>query len=199
MEQVGRVRTGAGEQVDPGSDEPFVGGIVDGGKDTIGRIRAILVRGRERNGRGQRLCKLKRGRVLERVDVDPGEEARRVGWLARPPERARGERQLPPCGRQGVSERARDLRRAAAGEKEERRDDESAQDGASTANRLLPARFDSRPPAGRGGARAAAAAGSRLDARPAREQATRRKEGMLGAPKDEYWQRGLPSYLLVRD
>src|SRR5207244_7005576 len=36
-----------------------------------------------------------------------------------------------------------------------------AQVGASTANRLLPARFDSRPPAGRGGASATAAAESR--------------------------------------
>jgi hypothetical protein len=54
MEQVGRVRTGAREQLDPGSDEPFVAGIVDGGKDAIGRTRAILVGGLEGNGRGQR-------------------------------------------------------------------------------------------------------------------------------------------------
>ena len=112
--------------VDPGSDEPFVGGIVDGGKDAIGRIRAILVGGLEGNGRSQWLRKLERGRVVERVDVDPGEEARRVGRLARLSERARGERQLPAGGRQCASERARDLRRAAAGEEEERRDDAAA-------------------------------------------------------------------------
>jgi hypothetical protein len=57
------------------------------------------------------------------VEVDPGEEAGCVGRLARLSERARGERALPACGRQCTSERARDLRRAAA---EERRDDESA-------------------------------------------------------------------------
>jgi hypothetical protein len=60
------------------------------------------------------------------VDVDPGEEAGRVGRLARLSERARGERRLPACGRQSASERAGDLRRAAAREEEERRDDESA-------------------------------------------------------------------------
>jgi hypothetical protein len=123
MEQVGGARTGAREQLDPGSDEPFEGGIVGGGKDAIGRIRAILVGGLEGNGRGQRLCKLERGRVVERVDVDPGEEAGRVGRRPRLSDRARGERQLPACGRQCASERAGDLRRAAAGKEEDRRDD----------------------------------------------------------------------------
>jgi hypothetical protein len=155
MEQVGGVRTGARELVDPGSDELFVGGIVDGGKDAIGRVRAILVGGLEGNGRSQWLRKLERGRVVERVDVDPGEEARRVGRLARLSERARGERRLPACGRQGASERAGDLRRAATGEEEERRDDESVRcrraagalrDGASIPNRLLPARLHSHEP-----------------------------------------------------
>ena len=123
MEQAGRARAGASEQLDPGSNEPFVGGIVDGGKDAIRRIRTILVGGLERNGRSQWLRKLKRGRVVERVDVESGEEAPRVGRLARRSERARGERQLPAGGRQGASERARDLRRAATGEEKERRDD----------------------------------------------------------------------------
>jgi hypothetical protein len=51
MEQVGGARAGASEQLDPGSDEPFVGGIVDCGKDAVGRIRAIFVGRLERNGR----------------------------------------------------------------------------------------------------------------------------------------------------
>ena len=83
MEQVGCLRTGTREHVDPGSDEPSVGGIVEGGKDAIGRSRAILVGGWERNGRNQWIRKLERGRVVERVDVDPGKEARRVGGLTR--------------------------------------------------------------------------------------------------------------------
>src|SRR5204862_861904 len=103
-----------------------VGGIVDGGKDAIGRVRAILVGGLEGNGRGQWLRKLERGRVVERVNVDPGEEAERVGRLARVSERARGERRLPAGCRQCASERACDLRRAAARKEEERQDDESA-------------------------------------------------------------------------
>src|SRR5512132_4093930 len=123
MEQVGGAPASAREQVDPGGDEPFIGGIVDGGKDAIGRIRAILVGGLEGNGRNQWLRKLERGRVVECVDVEPGEEAPRVGRLARRSERARGERQLPAGGRQGASERARDLRRAATREEKERRDD----------------------------------------------------------------------------
>jgi hypothetical protein len=53
VEQVGGARTSAREQIDPGRDEPFVGGIVEGGKDAIGRIRAILVGGLEGNGRSQ--------------------------------------------------------------------------------------------------------------------------------------------------
>jgi hypothetical protein len=155
MEQIGGARAGAPEQLDPGSDEPVVGGIVDGGKDAIGRIRAILVGGLEGNGRSQWLRKLERGRVVERVEVDPGEEAPRVGRLARLSERTRGERRLPACGRQGAGERARDLCRAAAGEEEERRDDESVRcrraagalrDAASIPNRLLPARLHSRQP-----------------------------------------------------
>src|SRR5438128_11948954 len=61
-------------------------------------------------------------------------------------------------------------------------------DGARIVNRLLAARFDSRPPAGRGGASAIAAAGGRstID-----QLASRRRsegEGMLGRlTKDEYW------------
>jgi hypothetical protein len=167
MEQVGGARAGAPEQLDPGSDEPVVGGIVDGGKDAIGRIRAILVGGLEGNGRGQWLRTLERGRVVERVDVDPGEEAPRVGRLVRLSERARGERRLPACGRQCARERAGDLRRPAARKEEERRDDESVRcrraagalrDGASSPNRLLPAWLDSRPSAARGDANAASAA-----------------------------------------
>jgi hypothetical protein len=165
VEQVGGARTGAREQLDPGRNEPFVGGIGDGGKDAIGRIRAILIGGLEGNGRSHWLRKLERGRVVEPVEVDPGEEAGRVGRLAWLSERARSESQLPACGRQCASERARDLRRAAAGEEEECRGRVRArpargrdpQDGASIPNRLLPARFDSR--LSRGGASAAAAAG----------------------------------------
>jgi hypothetical protein len=123
VEQVGGACTGAREHVDPGSDEPPVGGVVDGGKDAIERIRAILVGGRKGNPSSQRIRTLERWRVVERVDIEPGEEAGRVGRLAPPTERARGERQLPPDGRQRARERARDLRRAAAGEEEERRDD----------------------------------------------------------------------------
>jgi hypothetical protein len=92
MEQVGPAGTGAREHVDPGSDEPPVGGIADGGKDAIGRIRAILVGRRKRHRRSQRLRKLERGRVVERVDIDPAEEARRVGRLAQLSQRARGQR-----------------------------------------------------------------------------------------------------------
>jgi hypothetical protein len=155
MEQIGGARAGAPEQRDPGSDEPFVGGIVDGGKDAIGCIRAILVGGLEGNGRSKWLRRLERGRVVERVDVDPGEEAGRVGRLARLSERARGERRLPAGGRQCARERAGDLRRPAAWKKEERRDDASVRcrraagalrDGASIPNRLLPARLHSRQP-----------------------------------------------------
>jgi len=83
MEQVGGTRTGAREQLGPSSDESFVGRIVDGGKDAIGPSRAILVGGLEGNGRRQWLCKLECGRVVERVDVEPGEEAPRVGRRAR--------------------------------------------------------------------------------------------------------------------
>jgi hypothetical protein len=124
--KVGAAGTGAREQLDPGSDEPLIAGIADGGKDAIGRTRAILVGRREGNRRNQRLRALERRRVVERVEVDPGEEARRVRRLAPPSQRARGQRQPPACGWQCASERARDLRRAAAGEKEERRNDQSA-------------------------------------------------------------------------
>jgi hypothetical protein len=126
MKQVGCVRTGAREHLDPGIDQPLASGIVDGRKDGIGRIRTILEERRERNRRRQRICTLERGRVVERMDVDPGEKARRVGRLTPLSERARSQRQLPRCGRQGASERARHLRRAAAGEEKERRDDEPA-------------------------------------------------------------------------
>ena len=117
--------------------------LVDGGKDAIGRRRAILVGGLEGNGRSQWLRELERGRVVERVDVDPGEEAGRVGRLAWLSERARGESQLPACGRQCASERARDLRRAAAGEEEECRDDESprVRRAAATLRMVPPARL----------------------------------------------------------
>jgi hypothetical protein len=126
MEQVGGARAGAREQLDPGRDQPLVGGIVDGGKAAIGRMRAILVGGLEGNGRSQWLGKLERGRVVERLGVDPGEEAGRLGRRARLSERARGEPRPPACGRQCASERAGDLRRSATGEEEERREDESA-------------------------------------------------------------------------
>jgi hypothetical protein len=91
MEQVGGARLGAGEQLEPGGDEPLVGPVVDGGEDAIGRVRAILVRGLEGDGRSQWLRQLERGRVVERLHVDPGEKAGRVGRLARLSERARGE------------------------------------------------------------------------------------------------------------
>jgi hypothetical protein len=117
MEHVGAAGTGAREQIDPGSDEPLITGIVDGGKDAIGRTRAILVGRWEGNRRNQRLRALERRRVVERVDVDPGEEARRVRRLAPPSQRARGQPQPPACGRQCASERVRDLRRAATGKK----------------------------------------------------------------------------------
>ena len=56
MEEVGGTRAGAREQLDPGSDEPFVSGIVDRGKDAVGSIRAILVGRREGNPGSQWLC-----------------------------------------------------------------------------------------------------------------------------------------------
>jgi hypothetical protein len=68
-----------------------VGGIVDGGKDAIGRIGAILVGRRERDGRGQRLRTLERARVVERMHIDPGEEAGGMRGLAPPSQRARGQ------------------------------------------------------------------------------------------------------------
>jgi hypothetical protein len=87
MKQIGRLRAGAREQFDPGSDEPFVRGIIDSRKDAIGRTQAILEGGRKRNPRSQRLRTLERGRVVERVNIDPGEEARDS---------------RPPAGRGGV-------------------------------------------------------------------------------------------------
>jgi hypothetical protein len=95
MEHVGAAGTGPREQIDPGGDEPLITGIVDGGKDAIGRTRAILVGRWEGNRRNQWLRARKRRRVSERMDVDPGEEARRVGRLAPPSQRARGQRQPP--------------------------------------------------------------------------------------------------------
>ena len=143
MEQISGTRTGAREQLDPGSDEPFVSPVVDGGEDAIGRIRAIFVGGLEGNGRSQWLRKPERGRVVERVEVDPGEEAGRVGWLARLSERAGGEARAPAGCRQCASERARDVGRAAAGEEEERRDDESARvrPAAATLRMVPPSRI----------------------------------------------------------
>jgi hypothetical protein len=149
MEHVGAAGTGAREQIDPGRDEPLITRIVDGGKDAIGGTRAILVGRREGNRRNQRLRARKRRRVVERVDVEPGEEARRVRRLAPPSQRARGQRQPPAGGRQCASERAHDLRRAAAGEKEERRDDQSACHRRAAATRTtLPPRQVARCPHG---------------------------------------------------
>jgi hypothetical protein len=143
VEQVGGTRTGAREQLDPGRDEPFVSPAVDGGEEAIGRIRAIFIGGLEGNGRSQWLRKPERGRVVERVDVDPGEEAGRVGRLARLSERAGGEPQLPACRRQCAGKRARDLCRAAAWEEEECRDDESAhrRRAAAALKMVLPSRI----------------------------------------------------------
>jgi hypothetical protein len=74
MKQVDRVRTGPCEHLDPGSDQPFVSGIVDGRKDAIGRIRAILVGRRKGNRRRQRIRTLQPGRVVHRPHVDPAKK-----------------------------------------------------------------------------------------------------------------------------
>jgi hypothetical protein len=172
MEQVGGARPGAGEQLNPGSDEPFVGGIVDGGKDAIGRVRAILVGGLEGNWRSQWLCERARARASSRAR---GRRSRRRSsprgsarpavraspWRAsaaslRPAVRVRASASLVPSRHEGRrrAPRRRVRARPARGR--------HAQDGASIPNCLLPARLDSRPSAGRGGASAAVVApGSR--------------------------------------
>jgi hypothetical protein len=140
MKQVCRVRTGTREHLDPGSDEPLVGGILDGREDAIGRTRTILEGGRERNRRRQRICTLERGRVIERMDVDPGEKARRVGRRTPLSQRARGQSRLPACARERASERARHLRRASAGKEKKRRDNQSACRRATAALTMPPRR-----------------------------------------------------------
>jgi len=95
MEQIGLPRTSQPEHLDPGADEPLVGGIIDGGKDPVGRPRPVLVGGRERHRRGERIGQLECGRVVERLDLDPREEAGRVRQLPRAPERASCDGRLP--------------------------------------------------------------------------------------------------------
>jgi hypothetical protein len=106
MKQIGRPRAGAREQLDPGSDEPFVRGSIDSRKDTIGRTQPILEGGRKRNLRSKRLRTLERGRVVERVNIDPGEKlAAWVGSPAPPSEPAASVSRHPAAGRARASER----------------------------------------------------------------------------------------------
>jgi len=123
MKQIGLPGAGASEHLDPGADEPLEGSIIDGSKDAVWRPRPVLVGGRERHGRGQRIRQLECGRVVERLDVDPREEAARVRQLPLAPQRAGGEARLPASPRQRSREFPRDLRRSAAGKEKQPRND----------------------------------------------------------------------------
>ena len=123
MEQIGLPGPGAPEHPDPGADEPLEGSIIDGSKDAIGRPRPVLVRGRERQRRGQRIRQRECGRVVEGLDVDPREEAARVRQLPRAPERTGSEARLPASPRQRSRELPRDLRRSATRKEKQPRND----------------------------------------------------------------------------
>src|SRR6266540_584821 len=111
------------EGLAPGGDEPLVGLVVDGREDAIRSARPVLVGGLEGNDRRGRVGQPPGRRVVDRYDVDPGEEARRMTLLTGASERTGGERHLPAEGGQNTAEGPSDLRRAAAREEEERRDD----------------------------------------------------------------------------
>src|SRR5207245_6379622 len=102
---------------------PLVGGVVDRGEDAVGASRSVLIRGLKRNRGGKRVSDTQRWRIIDRGDVDAREEARRVRRGARPAERARGQAYLPASLGERPGERARDLRRTAAGKKEQCRTD----------------------------------------------------------------------------
>src|SRR5262249_2712196 len=123
MEQIGLPGAGASEYVDPGADEPLEGRIIDGSKDAVWRPRPVLVGGREGHRRRERIAQLEPGRVVERLDVEPGEEAARVRELPGRPERPGGEARLPASLRQRSRELPRDLRRSATGKEKQARND----------------------------------------------------------------------------
>ena len=107
------------------------GRVVDSCEDAVGRSRPILVGRLKGKQSGERIGKLERGRVIDRVHLEAAKEAPSVRLLALAPERAGGERRLPAHGRKRPGERPRDLRRATAGEEEERRNHPAARRRAS--------------------------------------------------------------------
>src|SRR6266540_3717307 len=123
VQQIGIPGTSASEHADPGPDEPLEGSIIDGSKDAVRRPRPVLVGGRERHGRGERIRQLECGRIVERLDVDPREEAARARQLPRAPKRAGSEARLPASPRQRSRKFPRDLRRSAARKEKQPRND----------------------------------------------------------------------------
>jgi hypothetical protein len=120
VEQVGLGGARAGKRYRPGRHQPLVGGVVDRGEDAVGAGRPVLIRGLKGNRGGERVSNTQRRRIVDGGDVDAREEARRVRRRVRPVERARGQAYLPASLNEGPAEGARDLRRAAAGKKEQR-------------------------------------------------------------------------------
>ena len=103
MEQVRPRRAGARERIRPGSDEPLVGGIVDGGEDAIGRIRAILVGGLERHSV---LAAPARASSRALTSIPAKKVAAWVGSPGCPSEPAASVSCQPRCGSARASERA---------------------------------------------------------------------------------------------
>jgi hypothetical protein len=126
MEKVGRAGSGAPERLAPSADQPLVGRVVDSREDAVGRARPILVGRLEGKQSGERIGKLERGRVIDRVHFEAAEEAPGVRLLPLPPERAGGERRLPARGRKRPGERTRDLPRPATREEEQHREHSAA-------------------------------------------------------------------------
>jgi hypothetical protein len=121
VEDVRARRSRPGECLAPGGDEPFVGLVVDGREDAIRSARPVLVRGLEGTVAAFGSASPPGGRVVDRYDGDPREEARRMTLLAGTPERTGGERTSQPMVG-NTRQRAR-ATCAAAREEEERRDD----------------------------------------------------------------------------
>ena len=123
MKQIGLAGIGAHERLAPSSDQPLVGHVVDTREDTVGRARAILIGGLEGKQSGERISKLERGRVIDRVHLKATEEAPRIRLVSLPPERTGGEPRLPTRGRKRTGKRTRDLRRPATREEEQHHED----------------------------------------------------------------------------